>query len=44
MLQAKGWTGGYFESRAFPGDEHSEKYWGARLSIPLTFLLAPALH
>lgn len=44
MLQAKGWTGGYFESRVFPGNEHNEKYWGARLSIPLTFLLAPALN
>ena len=41
VLEAKGWTGTHFESRVFPGAEHSEKYWGARLAIPLTFLLAP---
>jgi enterochelin esterase-like enzyme len=44
VLQAKGWTGGHFESRVFPGAEHSEKSWAARLAIPLTFLLAPAPH
>jgi enterochelin esterase-like enzyme len=42
VLKAKGWTGSHFESRVFPGAEHSEKSWAARLAIPMTFLLAPA--
>lgn len=42
LLQSKGWTGDHFESRVFPGAEHSEKSWAARLAIPMTFLLAPA--
>lgn len=44
VLQSEGWTGTHFESRVFAGAEHSEKYWGARLAIPLTFLLAPSPH
>ncbi len=44
VLQAKGWTGDHFESRVFAGAEHSEKYWAARLAIPMTFLLAPGSH
>jgi len=31
--------GGRWVSRAFPGAEHSERAWAARVNIPLTFLL-----
>ncbi len=41
ILQAKGWTGSHFESLVFPGADHSERSWSARLAIPLGFLLAP---
>jgi len=41
LLESKGWTGRHFESRVFPGADHSEKSWSARLAIPMTFLLAP---
>lgn len=41
ILRAKGWTGNHFESLVFPGADHSERSWSARLSIPMTFLLAP---
>ena len=41
LLRSKGWTGRHFESRVFPGVDHSEKSWAARLAIPMTFLLAP---
>lgn len=41
LLRSKGWTASHYESRVFPGDEHSEKFWAARLAIPMTFLLAP---
>lgn len=30
-------------SRKFEGHEHSEKAWRARVHIPLTFLLGPAI-
>jgi enterochelin esterase-like enzyme len=39
VLRAKGWGGNHFESRVFPGADHSEKSWAARLAIPMTFLL-----
>lgn len=42
ILQAKGWTGGHFDSLVFPGADHSERSWSARLAIPLGFLLAPS--
>lgn len=42
ILKAKGWTGTHFDSLVFPGADHSEKSWAARLAIPMTFLLAPA--
>ncbi len=41
ILRAKGWTGSHFESLVFPGADHSERSWSARLAIPLGFLLAP---
>lgn len=42
VLRAQGWTGTHLESRVFPGADHSETAWAARLAIPFTFLLAPA--
>jgi predicted alpha/beta superfamily hydrolase len=36
---AAGARGGNWVSRAFPGAEHSERAWQARVDIPLTFLL-----
>jgi len=36
---AAGSRGGNWVSRAFPGAEHSERAWQARVEIPLTFLL-----
>lgn len=40
ILTAKGWAGSHFESRVFPGADHSERSWAARLALPMTFLLA----
>ena len=36
---AAGPRGGNWISRAFPGAEHSERAWQARVDVPLTFLL-----
>jgi enterochelin esterase-like enzyme len=44
VLRAKGWRGNHFESRVFPGADHSEKSWAARLAIPMTFLLGQTDH
>ncbi|HEX5460346.1 MAG TPA: alpha/beta hydrolase-fold protein [Steroidobacteraceae bacterium] len=41
ILAAKGWVGGHLESMVFPGADHSERSWSARLALPMTFLLAP---
>jgi enterochelin esterase-like enzyme len=41
ILRAKGWNDSHFESLVFPGADHSERSWSARLAIPLGFLLAP---
>lgn len=41
LLQSKGWNGRHFESRVFPGADHSEASWAARLDAPMSFLLAP---
>ena len=38
---AKGWTFPAYRSLAFPGAEHSEDAWAARLDGVLTFLLPP---
>jgi len=35
----KGFTEKNWITKFFPGDDHSEKYWSKRLSIPLEFLL-----
>lgn len=39
ILKAKGYTSKNWISRNFKGHDHSEKSWGKRLYIPLTFLL-----
>lgn len=39
MLIEAGWDSDHFEYRFFPGHAHEEKYWRARLDIPLRFLL-----
>lgn len=36
---AAGSRDGHWVSRAFPGAEHSERAWQARVEVPLTFLL-----
>ncbi len=40
FMRRAGW-GDSFTSRVYPGTDHSEKSWSARLADPLTFLLAP---
>lgn len=42
FMRRAGW-GATFDSRIYPGTDHSEKAWAARLADPLVFLLAP-LH
>jgi enterochelin esterase-like enzyme len=39
LMKAKGYTDSYWMTKFYPGDDHSEKSWSSRLSIPLTFLL-----
>lgn len=44
FMRRAGWKQGVtFDSRVYPGTDHSEKAWRARLADPLTFLLAPLL-
>ncbi|WP_447726477.1 ChaN family lipoprotein [Sphingomonas koreensis] len=42
FMRRAGW-GETFDSRIYPGTDHSEKAWRARFAEPLTFLLAPLL-
>lgn len=39
ILMAKGYTDKNWTTRKFPGADHSENAWAARLEIPLVFLL-----
>ncbi len=39
LLRAKGYTARDWLTRTFPGAEHSENAWAARLAVPLRFLL-----
>ncbi len=40
MMQERGYTDGEnWMTRAFPGTGHAERYWRARLDVPLKFLL-----
>jgi len=41
-IRAAGWGPDRFRSLVFPGAEHNEKSWNARLDVPLTFLLPPS--
>ena len=42
LFAARGWVRpGAWESRFFPGDEHSERAWRRRVDQPLRWLLAP---
>ena len=41
-VRAAGWGPDRFRSLVFPGAEHNETSWNARLDVPLTFLLPPA--
>jgi enterochelin esterase-like enzyme len=38
VLREKGYSAGNWQTREFPGAEHSENAWSARLDIPLQFL------
>lgn len=38
-LTAAGWDEQHLQTPVFPGANHSEKDWAARLDVPLTFLL-----
>ena len=37
IMRAKGFTKKGWITRSFPGEEHFEKSWAKRLSIPLEF-------
>ncbi len=39
VMREKGWTMPWWQTRFFPGTDHSERSWAARLDIPLSFLL-----
>ncbi len=39
VMRAKGFSKKNWATKAFPGDDHSEKSWSKRLGIPLLFLL-----
>ncbi len=44
IMQQKGYTETLWQSRFFPGADHSEQAWAERLDIPLLFLLAKPLQ
>lgn len=39
IFKSKSYKSNQFESRNFPGEEHTEKAWSKRLDIPLVFIL-----
>ncbi len=39
IMVEKGWKYPYWETKFFPGENHSEEAWSKRLYIPLNFLL-----
>ena len=39
IMKIKGYTSGYWITREFPGEDHSERAWHRRLDIPMMFLL-----
>lgn len=40
LMQSKGWRAKNWTTRFFAGEDHSEKAWAKRFSIPLEFLLS----
>ena len=42
VVRDAAWPPDRFRTLVFPGAEHNEKSWNARLDVPLTFLLPPA--
>jgi enterochelin esterase-like enzyme len=41
LLATRAWTAPWAMSRVYPGTDHSEQAWAARLDEPLRYLLAP---
>jgi predicted alpha/beta superfamily hydrolase len=41
-MKLRGYTSENWQTREFPGEDHSERAWAKRLSIPLEFLLKPS--
>jgi enterochelin esterase-like enzyme len=41
MMRSKDYPSNLWQTRIFPGAEHSEKAWSERLHIPMRFLMAP---
>ncbi len=39
IMKQKGYTNAQWNTKIFPGEDHSEKAWSKRLDIPLLFLL-----
>jgi hypothetical protein len=44
LLKAKGYKAPFYTSRVFPGADHSEHSWAARLDQPILFLLSKEQH
>ncbi len=43
LMRAKDYRYPLWQTRVFPGAEHSERAWSNRLNVPLEFLLAPSV-
>ena len=41
IMKEKGYNSRFWETKFFPGENHSEKAWAKRLDTPLIFLLKP---
>ncbi|WP_395771316.1 alpha/beta hydrolase [Arenimonas sp.] len=41
VMRRRGYTDAHWRTQVFPGTEHSEQAWAARLDIPLQFLFPP---
>ena len=40
VMKQKGYSSAHWQTRFFPGENHSEKSWAKRLAIPVEFLLS----
>ncbi len=38
-MKKKGFTDKYWETKYFPGKDHSEKSWNERFEIPISFIM-----